>query len=409
MPTPEKPPVVAYVLRKFPKLSETFVLNEILGLEAHGVKVQIFSLMPPRDPRYHEGLAKLKAPIWYVPGVSDYKALRRTGREAGRRYGPTYRRALAGVLAKGRPKLVWRFLQAAYIAERSARLKVDRFHAHFATRATTVAGLVSSITGKPYSFTAHAVDIYRDDVNFKILGRKMADADFTATVSQANMEHLRRVVNGSGARVVLLRNGINLKTFAPNGVREDPPFTIVSVARLVEKKGCEYLIEACKLLVDRGAPPFRCLIIGRGKLRKPLQARIESLGLGEHVRLLGGRKQSYVLKRYRSAYLYALPSIVGSDGNREGLPVSVIEALACGLPVVSTSVAGIPEAVQHEHNGLLVPQKDSIALADAMERLLRDRELYLRLQANARSSVEAAYDFERTTDELRRLFVEGLA
>ena len=122
------------------------------------------------------------------------------------------------------------------------------------------------------------------------------------------------------------------------------------------------------------------------------------------MRLLGGRKQSDVLKRYRLAHLYAQPSIVGTDGNREGLPVSIVEALACGLPIVSTPVTGIPEVVRHQHNGLLVPERDGLALADAMEQLIRDRSLYERLRGNARPSVESDFDIEQTSEELHRLF-----
>jgi glycosyltransferase involved in cell wall biosynthesis len=406
VPRPEERLVVGYVLRKFPKLSETFVLNEILGLESLGVKVQIFSLLPPRDPRFHEGLARLKAPVWYVPGFSDRKVLLRTAREARRRYGGRYWRTLARVLSSGRPTLYWRFLQAAYIAERAARRRVVRFHAHFATRATTVAGLVSSISGLPYSFTAHAVDIYRHDVSSKVLKKKVAQSDLAVTVSQANVEHLGGLADGSRDKIVLVHNGIDVSKFAPRDKPGDAPFTILCVARLVEKKGCEYLIDACAYLAERGAP-FRCWIIGRGNLRRKLLAQIDRLDLGDRVRLLGGCTQKQVLKRYHAADLYVLPSIVGSDGNREGLPVSLVEALACGIPVVSTATAGIPEVVRDEQNGLLVPERDSRALAGAMARLIEDRQLYDRLRTHARSSVEGVFDIERTSAELRRLFAGG--
>ena len=190
MSKPETDLVVSYVLRKFPKLSETFVLNEILGLEKIGVKVQIFSLMPPTDPRFHDGLARLKAQIWYVPGFTekrDRRSLRRTNRQAARRYGRAYRRTWLRAFASGRPTLLWRFYQAGWIAERAGRLRTDRYHAHFATRATTVARLAASISGLPYSFTAHAVDIYRDSVKPRVLQQKIADASFVATVSDSSV------------------------------------------------------------------------------------------------------------------------------------------------------------------------------------------------------------------------------
>ena len=405
MPVSETKLVVAYVLRKFPKLSETFILNEILGLEAAGVKVQIFSLMPPRDPRFHDGLVRLKAPVWYVPGVGDYRSLLRMNRAAAKRFGRAYWSTLGRTLLCMRPKLVWRFLQAGWIAERAARLKADRFHAHFAARSTTVAKLVSSITTRPYSFTAHAVDIYRDDVNPRILRDRIDEASFVVTVSESNLAHLNGLTADRSPRIELVYNGIDLERFAPNGKPRQTPFTILSVARLVEKKGGEYLVEACRLLNERGLD-IRCWIVGRGKLRKPLTEQIQRAGLQDRVRLLGGRTQKDVLKRYASTYVYVLPSIVGSDGNREGLPVSIVEALACGIPVISTPVAGIPEVVHHEQNGLLVPERDSLALADAIERMIEDRSFYERMKSQARASVEPAFDTTRTSLQLRRLFSE---
>jgi glycosyltransferase involved in cell wall biosynthesis len=329
-------------------------------------------------------------------------------REAARRFGRAYWSTLGRTVAKLRPKLVWRFLQAGWVAERAARVRVERYHAHFAARSTTVAKLASSISGRPYSFTAHAVDIYRDDVNPRVLQERIAGASFVVTVSQSNLEHLSRVSTAPSQRIELVYNGIDMGRFATNGVPRHPPFTILSVARLVEKKGGTYLIEACRSLAERGLD-FRCWIIGRGRLRGPLLEQIQQANLQDRVRLLGGRTQKEVLKRYASTYLYVLPSIVGEDGNREGLPVSIVEALACGIPVVSTPVAGIPEVVRHGQNGLLVPERDSGALADAIERLITDRALYEQLRSQARPSVVPAFDTTETSKQLRRLLTEASA
>jgi colanic acid/amylovoran biosynthesis glycosyltransferase len=235
----QRPATIGYILRKFPVLSETFVLNEILGLEARDVPIKIFSVAPPRDPKYHEGVVRLEAPITYVPGIADYESLLKYVRAAARRYRPEYRRTLWRVLATGRPTLVWRFLQAAYIAERAARLRIAHFHAHFATRATTVARLASRISGIPYSFTAHACDIYRSDVDMAVLRRKIEDARFVVTISQSNVEFLQQVANGRADKIRLLHNGIDLETFTPCAAVPEPPFTILSIARLVEKKGLD--------------------------------------------------------------------------------------------------------------------------------------------------------------------------
>lgn len=405
MSSRDRKPTVAYVLRKFPVLSETFILNEILGLEALGAKVHIFALAPGRDPRFHEMLARLRAPISYVPGPENPKALWKYAAHAARRFGPAYYRVLARVLASGRPSLFYRMLQAGWVAERAVRLGMPRLHAHFATRATTVSCLASAISGIPYSFTAHAFDIYKSNARPRVLRHKIQAADLVITISEANRDFLGEIAPDCADKIRLLHNGINLSEFTPNGRPADSPFRILSVARLVEKKGLAVLIEACHELHRRGQS-FQCSIIGRGRLRPQLQALIRQWDLGASVKLLGARTQNEVLQYYHRSHLYVLPAVVGSDGNREGLPVSIVEALACGLPVISTRVAGIPEVVEHERNGLLVGQGDAMGLADALHRMMREPALHGRLRDHARPSVVPVFDTERTSRELRGLFKE---
>jgi glycosyltransferase involved in cell wall biosynthesis len=404
----ESTATVGYVLRKFPVLSETFILNEILSLEDRGVPIHIFALAPSRDPKFHEGVTRLRAPIVYIPGPADHASLLRYVRAAAARHPQSFRRELLAVLARGRPKLLWRFLQAAYVAERAARVRVDRLHAHFANRSTTVARLASRISGIPYSFTAHAFDIYRTDVSPRILRRKIDDANFVITISESNQDLLEKVAEERGDKIRLLHNGIDLSAFTPAPIPERPSFSILCVARLVEKKGLPYLIEACGRLRDRGLD-FRCRIIGRGNLRPRLAAMIAERQLEDRVSLRGAVRQGEVPDLYRSADVFVLPAIVASDGNREGLPVSIVEALACGLPVVSTPVSGISEVVHHDHNGLLVPERNPSELAEALERLITDRPLYDRLRDNARQSVTGRFDIRRTSRSLQELFVREVA
>lgn len=393
-------PPVGYVLNKFPVLSETFVLNELLALEARGVPLHIFALERPNDPRFHDGLSKLKARVSYVPGYLEPDRLlahhRRLARRAPRRY--------LGTLAAAarRPATLSRFLQAGYVANEARRLRLTHLHAHFANRATTVASLAAKAAGIPFSFTAHAVDIYRSDVNAKLLEDKIADAKFVVTVSDYNKSHLAGYANGSAGKIVRIYNGIDLSRFTPVGAAHREPPTIVTVARLVEKKGHKVLIEACRLLHERGVP-FRSWIIGKGMLRSPLERQIRQAGLDEQVRLLGPLNQLEVLECYRQADILALPCLVAADGNRDGLPVSIVEALACGLPVVTTRMDGITEAVRDRHNGLLVPSGDAGSLADALEALIGDPELRDRLAANTRLSVEFLFDLNRSVAELHGL------
>jgi glycosyltransferase involved in cell wall biosynthesis len=397
---------VAYVLRRFPKLSETFIVNEILALEALGQPFCIFSLLPSRDPRFHEDLSRIKASISYVPDLFEPGTLLRYNLRAARRRPREYAAALCDALGRPRPLQLWRLLQAGYVAERARCLHVRHLHAHFATEATRVAALASRISGIPYSFTAHAVDIYKKDVDRRLLVRHVERAAFTVTVSESNLEHLRKLANGSAHKIVRLYNGIDLDRFEPRRGPSQRPFTILSVARLVEKKGLDVLVEACRLLRERGAG-FRCWIVGKGAERARLEAMIRRHGLRGRVELLGPHTQAEIVARYREADLFVLPCLVAGDGNRDGLPVSLVEALASGLPVVATPVTGIPEVVRDGHNGLLVPSGDAPRLADAIESLMRDGAHYESLRANARVSVEKAFDLRRTSRVLHALLLGG--
>jgi len=404
--SPPSAPIVGYVLRKFPVLSETFILNELLELEAQGVPLHVFALMPSTEPRFHEDLPKLKAHVTYVPRGPELGKLLRHQRRLARHAGGAYWGTLAYAVTRARPTLLWRFLQAGYVASEAGRLGIRHIHAQFANHPTTVAMLVSRLTGIPFSFTAHAMDLFKDAVERRVLARKVAEARFVATVSEFNVSYLQALGRSANGKIALIPNGIDLDRFSPNGTSPRSPFRILCVARLVEKKGLPVLIEACRLLRDRGIA-FRCEIVGKGILRPQLASLIRQHQLAQHVHLAGPATQGEVRERYREADLYVLPCIIAADGNRDGLPVSLVEALACGLPVISTPVTGIPEVVRNGENGLLVAPGDPAALADAIAAVVADPGLYQRLQAGARPSVVARFDRRRTIAALRRLLVES--
>lgn len=394
---------VGYILKKFPVLSETFILNELLALEARGVPLHVFSLERPNDPRFHNDLSKLKARVAYVPDIHDLGKLVRHHNAVKKYFRKGYRSAFRYALASGRPKLFWRFMQSGYVANEARRLHLAHLHAHFANRPASVALLAAKITGIPFSFTAHAMDIFKSSVKPKALKRKIRESRAVVTVSNFNKAYLEDVTESAREKVVRIYNGIDLERFAPNGVGAPPPFTILCVARLVEKKGIPYLVAACKKLVDRKIA-FRCWIVGKGRMRPELERQIKSLKLRRFVQLLGPHTQEEVLQRYRAAHVLVLPCVTGPDGNRDGLPVSIVEALACGLPVVTTPTTGIPEVVQNEHNGLLVEPGDADALAKAIERLASDSDLYSRLAEGARPSVASSFDLSETAGALYRVF-----
>jgi glycosyltransferase involved in cell wall biosynthesis len=275
-------------------------------------------------------------------------------------------------------------------------------HAHFGSVATSVAWLASRLTGVPFLFTAHAKDIFHDSVSAVDLHRKLADASAVITVSDFNVAYLQKHFGEAAAHVHRIYNGLALEQFPFTSPRQRPP-RIVAVGRLVEKKGFGILIEACAHLAQRRSD-FVCEIIGAGEEEGKLKAMIEALGLHDRVRMLGAQPQGEVIRRIQGAAVFAAPCIVGSDGNRDGLPTVLLEAMALGAPCVATDVTGIPEVLRHNQTGLMVPQNDPQTLALALEHLLSDPGLRVRLSHAARSLIEAEFPVHKNTASIRDLY-----
>lgn len=401
---------IAYILKMYPRFSETFIVNEILELERQGVDVRIYSLHKPDDGRFHASLARVQAPVVYVP---QYPLM-----EAGRVFAAhralfqvdrsRYLRTLAYALSRGHRYAIKRFLQAGVIAEHLQRNPVDALHAHFATSAARAAMYVNYLIGVPYSFTAHAKDIYHEDVNIDSLRSKIRSARFVVTVSEFNRVYLKTLMAawpGAPGDVRRLYNGIDLAAFQPDPSVQREPDLILSVGRLVEKKGFDDLIRACGLLAGWGVQ-FRCEIIGKGPLKDELDQLIIALRLEDRVKLIGAKPQEEVVQAYRRATLFALPCVIAQDGNRDGLPTVLLEAMATGLPVVSTDVTGVPEIVDDEVNGLIVLPGDVAGLAHALARLLKDPALREQLALAARRKVEQEFDVRKNVAVLHRWLAE---
>ena len=394
---------VGYVLKMYPRLSETFIVNEILAHEAAGLGIDIFSLRAPVDGRFHESLGRVRAEVTYIPHAhlkpqSLWDALREASRTLGIRLADLEQVADADDV-----------IQAAQVAMLARQRGLTHLHAHFATAATTVAMLASRMSGIPYSFTAHAKDIFHESVREDDLRAKLSGASTIVTVSDFNLEFLRSRFGSDARRVVRIYNGLDLDEFAFQSPEQREP-TVIGVGRLVEKKGFEDLILAMALLKDRNHT-VRCQIVGGGPLRQDLEQQITRLGLDGAAQLLGPRPREEVIERVQSAALLAAPCIVGSDGNRDGLPTVLLEAMALGTPCVATPVTGIPEAVIDERTGLIVPESDPQRLADAIERLVDDSQLRARLARAARAHVEANFDIHANTARMRRVCLapEGAA
>lgn len=389
---------IGYVLKRYPRYSETFVVNEILAHEEAGLDVQIFSLRPPEDTHYQSELALVRAPVTYlaVDGWKPYEFwdLVRNSSELLPRLWSTLEAARDDE---------WRVVcQAVLLAREVLGRGITRLHAHFASSATSVARLAARLTGIPFSFTAHAKDIFHESVRPADLSRKLAEADVVVTVSDYNLRHLRETFGPAAARVHRIYNGLDLDRFVYDEPLAREP-RIVAVGRLVEKKGFADLVAACAILAGRGTR-FRCEIVGAGPLEAELISAIRAAGVSSQVELVGPRPQADVTRRLRDAAVLAAPCVVGNDGNRDGLPTVILEAMALGTPCVSTTVTGIPEAVRKDETGLLVDPGDAPALADAIGSLLDAPVRRLLLAAAARRMIEEEFDVRKNTAALRDLF-----
>jgi glycosyltransferase involved in cell wall biosynthesis len=397
---------LGYVLKRFPRISETFVAAELIELERQGERVTVFALSRPQEPFEHGFVGELAARVVYLPlrplrePVRTVRALVHVWRTSPR----GWLRAAAACLKPPGLSGLRKLLRATVLRVELERAGIDHVHAHFATSAARLANLARRMGGPTYSVTAHAKDIYIDGIRRDRLREKLAEASFVATVSEANATYLASLVEARRPNVV--HNSVDLRRLGSptmNGGRERD--LVLSVARLIEKKGLPDLVAACGIVARRGVS-LRLEVVGEGPLHGELQTAADRHGI--HASFPGALPNEQVLERYRRATVFCLPCVVADSGDRDGLPTSVLEAMALGLPVVTTSLNGLSEAVIHEQTGLVVPGRDPESLADALERLLEDPALRERLARNARAHVEEHFSLDRSVALLRSLFPEAV-
>lgn len=361
---------LALLVRSFPKLSETFILEEVLGLERAGFELTIFTLRAPSDALVQPAVSRVRAEVVAL---------------AGEGVAPDDDESLARALA-------------AQLARRG----LAHLHAHFIDRPAAIAARAARLAGATFSISAHAKDIYLGDP--AEIRRRLGEARFTVTCTAYNRDVLQRLAP-PGAAVHLAYHGIDVARFAPPAAplaAAAAPPRILAVGRLREKKGFATLVAACALLRDRGIA-CECDIVGYGEQRAALEAAIDAAGLGSRVRLRGTMNHAQIIELYRTATVFAAPSEIAADGDRDGIPNVLLEAMACGLPVVSTPVSGIPEVVRDGVEGRLVPPADPRALADALGTLVGDAALRARLGAAARSTVVSRFGEDRNLARLATL------
>ena len=411
---------IGYIIRSYPRLSQTFIVNEILAVEGLGCPLHLFPITDPREPIVQAQVGQVRAPADYLEQAGRRGRLASLRDHLGallasplgylhaRRYVAWRADLDQGYTSATRRECLAMALYLAALLRREARAgrPIAHLHAHFAHDPTLIALLAQQLTGISFSFTAHARDLVQ--IPAHVLAERIERATATLTCSGTNMEYVDTTLpERLHAKVRLIHHGVNLDGFAPapgDGPDADAGAPLIlSVGRLVEKKGFPDLIDACAEL-RRAGLPFRCAIYGEGPLAGALQQQIDRLGLADAVRLAGACSQQELIPVLQRADLFALASFVTDDGDRDGIPNVLVEAMACGLPVVSTTVAGIPELVKPGQNGLLVPPRDVAGLAEALAALLRDPEQRQALGRRARQTVVAHFDLQAAAREIVGLF-----
>lgn len=398
---------IAYFTTRFPVRSETAVIKEMHELERLGFRITVYSLKPSDFAGIHDPKADAfrDRTVDLRPGLLGRAAAGHLARLA--RFDAAWWGTLAQTLRGGGrhlPKLLWLFLAAPGLAA-DARLRQARYlHANFGSYQAYAAWVVHRLTGIPFGFTVHAQDIF---LNRFMMREKAADAALLASISEYNIRFLRDTDGIEGPQVRLVRCGVDLAEF-PFAERRgaSDPMRILAVGRLQEMKGFVHLARACALL--RGSFRFQVDIVGEGPEQAAIEAAIREGGVQDSVRILARVGHADLLAAYRTADALVLPCQRSSSGTMDGIPATLMEAMASGMPVVTTAISGIPELVEDGVTGLLVRPGDAEGIAAALRRLRSDPDLMARLSREGRRRVEAAFDIRRNVADLAAV-IAGIA
>lgn len=406
---PAKSPVLVMVLKGYPRISETFIANEIFLLEQLGFSVRIVSMRHPREAFSHALIGRIRAEVIYLPErilphipvlcYENFRAFlahpRLYLRAAGRMFGQLRR--------TGRLATLKHLLQAGYLVRRALRAgEPAHLHAHFAHSPTSVARYAAIISGVPYSFTGHAKDVWTQEP--ERLAEKIDRAAFVVTCTHANEAYLSRL-SSNGTPIYAVYHGIDLGLFQ-NGddhPAPKPPYRLLSVARLTAKKGLDTVLDALGLLREQGVD-FLYDLIGSGEDRAALEARAARLGLSDCVRFHGTLAHDQVLPYYRHADAFLLGCRILPNGDRDGVPNVLVEAMAMGVPVAATNVAALPELAVDGVTALTCPSDAPEALAANVLRLVTDMDLRWKLVTHARQAVAADFDNAANIRRLAAVF-----
>src|SRR5919198_1753853 len=391
----------AYLFERFPSFGQTFCYREVAELYRQGMTPPIFSIRNPKDEPAQDWDTRIVKYVHYLPEEKELlDDVRRTSKK-----GTLTREVIAALDEWGRRTDFLRLYQAAYVGLRLQEAGISHVHAHFAGMAARTAFWIAKFFPITFSFTAHANDIFAPR-NFEIgLDKLVQVARVIITETDYAEKFLRERFPERADRIHRIYNGLNLAEFGRASFSSDPPL-IVAIGRLIAKKGFANLIRACALLIERGRS-FRCEIFGEGPLEKELRTQIEKLDLQERIQLPGPKPQHALRAHLANASVFVLPSVPEAEGGMDNLPTVIMEAMATGLPVVSTKIGGIPEMVVHKETGFLVQTEDVVALAGAIEKVTNDRLLGERLGQAGYERAQKLFSIDKNVREFCALTCSG--
>lgn len=401
------PARIAYIMSRFPKLTETFVLFEMLAIEQLGLGVEVYPLLRVRKGAIHKEARGLVARAHFHGFLSGpvITANLHFLWHCPLRYFRTLFDVMRGTWGSlnffGGGLAI--FPKSVRFAYEMTEQQITHIHAHFANHPTLSAFIVNRLTGIPFSFTAHAFDIH---VERRMLDKKLEAASFAVTISESNRRLMIAESPESAGKIHVVHCGVDPRIFKPATVRIDTSLQLVCVASLEPVKGHRYLIEACRVLRERGLA-FTCHLVGQGSLGGALERQIADDQLESRVMLHGGLPRDAVAEMVGRSDVVVLPSAPTKEGKREGIPVALMEAMAVGLPIVSTVSGSIPELVETGVTGLLVAPADPIALADALSTLAMDPGLRRGMGAAGRAKVLREFNLEANAETLAALFTSS--
>ncbi len=403
---------VAYIMSRFPKLTETFILYEMLAMQQQGIQVEVYPLLRERAEVMHPEAAQFVQAAHYQPFIS-LPIIRANLHFLWKK--PWANLETLWVLLRSNwgsfgffTGAIGIFPKVVLFAYQMQVENVNHVHAHFASHPAAAGFIIHQLVGIPYSFTAHGSDLHRDR---HMLCEKVAEAAFIAAISDYNKELILSECQGNYQdKVIVIHCGVDIDVFQSRShetpyEKGESPFMILCVGTFHEVKGQAYLIEACRKLQERRIN-FVCHFVGDGPDREALTTLAAKTGLLEKIHFHGRLTRDEIARLLRDTDVLAAPSVPTHDGRREGIPVVLMEAMGSGVPVIASNISGIPELVKDQYTGLLVPPRDATALTNALECYFTDSNLRRRLGQAGREKVVGDFDLYKNTATLAQHFMK---